>query len=34
MIEDRKSTLGYGFMDLEYIDLENVIPSVVMGDGE
>lgn len=33
MIENRKSTLGYGFMDLEYIDLENIIPSVVMGDG-
>ncbi len=33
MFENRKSTLGYGFMDIEYDNLENIIPSVVMGDG-
>jgi len=30
---DRKSTLGYGFMRLEYLELDNIIPSVVLGDG-
>ena len=32
-MNDRKSTIGYGFQTLEYTDLENKIPSVIMGNG-
>lgn len=33
MIEGRESTIGYGFKELNYADIDKITPSVILGNG-